>query len=54
MLDNTGKIFHIDFGWSMGEDPKMKNPPPFKLTKYMVERKFYTPNRRSTRGNKRR
>jgi phosphatidylinositol kinase/protein kinase (PI-3 family) len=40
MLDNTGKIFHIDFGWSMGEDPKMKNPPPFKLTKYMVERKF--------------
>ena len=39
MLDNTGKIFHIDFGWSMGEDPKMKNPPPFKLTKDMLERK---------------
>lgn len=37
MLDNMGKIFHIDFGFSMGEDPKMWNPPPFKLTPGMIE-----------------
>lgn len=37
MLDNTGKIFHIDFGFSMDEDPKMSNPPPFKLTPFMIE-----------------
>ena len=40
MLDNTGKIFHIDFGFAMGEDPKMSNPPPFKLTGDMIQRKF--------------
>lgn len=37
MLDNKGKIFHIDFGFSMGEDPKMWYPPPFKLTPFMIE-----------------
>lgn len=36
MLDDKGKIFHIDFGFSMGEDPKMSNPPPFKLNTNMI------------------
>ena len=36
MINTEGKIFHIDFGYIMGEDPKW-NPPPFKLTAEMID-----------------
>lgn len=32
----TGKLFHIDFGYILGRDPKPL-PPPMKLNKEMVE-----------------
>lgn len=32
----TGKLFHIDFGYILGRDPKPL-PPPMKLSKEMVE-----------------
>lgn len=35
MIDRNGKLFHIDFGYAMGEDPKW-NPPLFKLTVEMI------------------
>ena len=35
LIKNDGKIFHIDFGFAMGEDPK-PYPPPFKLNKKMI------------------
>lgn len=35
LIDNEGKLFHIDFGYAMGEDPK-PYPPPFKLNKPMI------------------
>lgn len=35
MIDKNGKLFHIDFGYAMGEDPKW-NPPLFKLTVEMI------------------
>jgi phosphatidylinositol 3-kinase len=35
MIDKNGKLFHIDFGYAMGEDPKW-NPPLFKLTNEMI------------------
>lgn len=28
-------MFHIDFGYAMGEDPK-PYPPPFKMNKQMI------------------
>lgn len=31
-----GKLFHIDFGYILGRDPKPL-PPPMKLSKEMVE-----------------
>ena len=31
-----GKLFHIDFGFILGRDPKPM-PPPMKLSKEMVE-----------------
>mmetsp|Transcript_14580 Transcript_14580/g.12381 ORF Transcript_14580/g.12381 Transcript_14580/m.12381 type:complete len:513 (+) Transcript_14580:982-2520(+) len=36
MINNEGKLLHIDFGFILGRDPKMK-PPPFKLCKQMVD-----------------
>lgn len=36
MMKTKGHIFHIDFGCIFGKDPK-PYPPPFKLTKEMVE-----------------
>ncbi len=32
----VGHLWHLDFGWMFGRDPK-PYPPPFKLTKEMVE-----------------
>ncbi|EGR27588.1 phosphatidylinositol 3-kinase, putative [Ichthyophthirius multifiliis] len=36
MIDFTGKFFHIDFGFILGQDPK-PYAPPLKLCKQMVE-----------------
>jgi phosphatidylinositol 3-kinase len=38
MLPN-GRMCHIDFGFVFGDDPKKKfvNPPPFRITKSMVD-----------------
>lgn len=36
MLTNSGNLFHIDFGYILGRDPK-PFPPPMKLSKEMVE-----------------
>lgn len=33
---SPGKLFHIDFGYILGRDPKPL-PPPMKLSKEMVE-----------------
>lgn len=37
LLTRTGKLFHIDFGYILGRDPKPMPPPPMKLTREMVE-----------------
>ena len=36
MLRSNGALFHIDFGYMLGRDPK-PFPPPMKLCKEMVE-----------------
>ncbi|XP_071952733.1 phosphatidylinositol 3-kinase catalytic subunit type 3-like [Antedon mediterranea] len=36
LLTEDGKLFHIDFGYILGRDPKPL-PPPMKLSKEMVE-----------------
>lgn len=36
LLTTQGKLFHIDFGYILGRDPKPL-PPPMKLSKEMVE-----------------
>ena len=36
MLCSNGALFHIDFGYILGRDPK-PFPPPMKLCKEMVE-----------------
>jgi len=36
LLTTDGKLFHIDFGYILGRDPKPL-PPPVKLSKEMVD-----------------
>ena len=36
MLTKSGRLFHIDFGYILGRDPKYL-PPPMKLSKEMIE-----------------
>lgn len=36
LLTRSGKLFHIDFGYILGRDPKPL-PPPMKLSREMVE-----------------
>lgn len=36
LIESSGKLFHIDFGFIFGKDPK-PSPPPFKLCPTMVE-----------------
>ena len=36
MIDKNGRLFHIDFGYILGRDPKPL-PPPIKLCKEMVD-----------------
>lgn len=36
LLTTSGKLFHIDFGYILGRDPKPL-PPPMKLSKEMVD-----------------
>lgn len=36
LLTKSGKLFHIDFGYILGRDPKPL-PPPMKLSREMVE-----------------
>ncbi|GAB1609342.1 phosphatidylinositol 3-kinase catalytic subunit type 3-like [Argonauta hians] len=36
LLTKTGRLFHVDFGYILGRDPKPL-PPPMKLSKEMVE-----------------
>ncbi|PNF20743.1 Phosphatidylinositol 3-kinase catalytic subunit type 3 [Cryptotermes secundus] len=36
LLTTSGKLFHVDFGYILGRDPKPL-PPPMKLSKEMVE-----------------
>ena len=35
----SGNLFHIDFGYILGRDPKPL-PPPMKLSKEMVKKKI--------------
>src|SRR5690242_12242102 len=36
MINTSGQMFHIDFGFIFGQDPKPL-PPPFRITRSMVE-----------------
>lgn len=40
MYTFQGNLFHIDFGYILGRDPKPL-PPPMKLSKEMVSSKFF-------------
>lgn len=41
MVDDVGHMFHVDFGYIFGRDPKPL-PPPMKLCKEMVEGDIYS------------
>lgn len=48
LLRDDGRLFHVDFGFILGRDPK-PFPPPMKLCKEMVEamggaERYYSPN----------
>ncbi len=36
LFNSPGKLFHVDFGYILGRDPKAM-PPPMKLSKEMVD-----------------
>lgn len=36
LITSEGKLFHIDFGYALGEDPK-PFPPPIKIIPRMIE-----------------
>uniref|UniRef100_A0A915PPY9 Phosphatidylinositol 3-kinase catalytic subunit type 3 n=1 Tax=Setaria digitata TaxID=48799 RepID=A0A915PPY9_9BILA len=36
LLCENGKMFHVDFGYILGRDPKPFAPPPMKLTSEMI------------------
>ncbi|VDM99508.1 unnamed protein product [Thelazia callipaeda] len=36
LLAENGKMFHVDFGYILGRDPKPFAPPPMKLTSEMI------------------
>ncbi|VDK89001.1 unnamed protein product, partial [Onchocerca ochengi] len=36
LLCENGRMFHVDFGYILGRDPKPFSPPPMKLTSEMI------------------
>lgn len=37
LITKTGRIFHVDFAYLFGQDPKPISPPPMRLTRHMVQ-----------------
>jgi len=37
LITKTGRIFHVDFAYLFGQDPKPVSPPPMRLTRHMVQ-----------------
>jgi phosphatidylinositol 3-kinase len=36
LIDDQGRLFHIDFGWVLGNDPKPW-PSPMRITQEMLD-----------------